>query len=603
MRRILVLLFLLSFNEAINAASFTAVSSGDWSDSNTWDQGSVPTATDDVFIKGDAIVTLDVSNAVCANINLGSNSNPNKGNGTILFNSGSVLTSSGIITFGDGGKNGYLDMTSGGTLYTNQWSGKKGSLTPGLGKVVFTGTLTLQNSSSFSSFQDLEIRGDVTLSKDITVNGDLTLTSGELDPEKKGIELKGDWINAGGSFDEGSHTNEVVTFNGSALQMIDGGETFNKVVINNTAGVGLSSGSTTIDNLMTFTDGILDVGTENLIFDYSATASGMSNVSHISTSSTGEVRRLWNASSSSTFEFPLGDGVNYSPFGITVNSASNYFPGAYVKAQLVNSKEPNHTEDDYISKYWVLSANNILNANYDWQATYSNSDVNNSESDVYGYQWDGVSWTEFNAVDASNNQLSGSGASSAISSNSSFTGKGGLVTLPVELISFEAVIKGNTTVIEWVTGSEINNEKFIVEKSVDGQVFTTIEEIRGAGNSVEKIEYSSIDHQLSLGATYYRIRQIDFDGTESVSNVQQVIYRKGKSFSVYPNPVAKGGQLNVKGEGIISVRIFDVQGQLIETFYQDYGKSMLQTPALKSGSYIATIHNEAGSHTVKVIVR
>jgi len=89
----------------------------------------------------------------------------------------------------------------------------------------------------------------------------------------------------------------------------------------------------------------------------------------------------------------------------------------------------------------------------------------------------------------------------------------GLFPLPVTLTNFDATCTGNETVISWSTASEINNDYFIVQKSYDAVTFFDIATVQGAGNSNTSNFYSIKDAQPSNGVAYYRLKQVDFDGT------------------------------------------------------------------------------------------
>ena len=97
------------------------------------------------------------------------------------------------------------------------------------------------------------------------------------------------------------------------------------------------------------------------------------------------------------------------------------------------------------------------------------------------------------------------------------------VALPIELLSFEVEIQNDIAKIDWVTSSEINNDYLEVQVSENGIDFLTFEIIPGAGNSINVIYYST---NFSVGkGNYYRLKQTDFDGTTSFSNI---LYREPK---------------------------------------------------------------------------
>ena len=96
----------------------------------------------------------------------------------------------------------------------------------------------------------------------------------------------------------------------------------------------------------------------------------------------------------------------------------------------------------------------------------------------------------------------------------------GAIPLPVELLYFEGTAVDNDYAsLVWVTASERNNYYFSVLKSVNGKDWREFDRIDGAGNSQQEISYSTNDYNLVTGTTYYRLRQVDFDGKENYSNI------------------------------------------------------------------------------------
>ncbi|MDA3911633.1 MAG: hypothetical protein PF448_09775 [Bacteroidales bacterium] len=89
--------------------------------------------------------------------------------------------------------------------------------------------------------------------------------------------------------------------------------------------------------------------------------------------------------------------------------------------------------------------------------------------------------------------------------------------LPVELVDFSAFTLQNKVILNWVTASEKNNEKFILQRSSNGVDFENIAEIKGHGDSYETIQYQYTDEKPLQGISYYRLKQVDFDGTLSLT--------------------------------------------------------------------------------------
>ena len=110
------------------------------------------------------------------------------------------------------------------------------------------------------------------------------------------------------------------------------------------------------------------------------------------------------------------------------------------------------------------------------------------------------------------------------------------VPTPVSLDAFDAVLSDEQTVnLAWETASEQNNDYFVVEHSVNGQHYEDIGMLEGAGTSLTPKEYAFVHEKVGNGSHYYRLRQVDYDGRMSFSEVKVVeIGGKGGAWTVYP---------------------------------------------------------------------
>jgi hypothetical protein len=109
------------------------------------------------------------------------------------------------------------------------------------------------------------------------------------------------------------------------------------------------------------------------------------------------------------------------------------------------------------------------------------------------------------------------------------------VILPIELSEFNALKNEYTTDLKWTTMSEKGNKAFEVQRSMDGTEFVKIGEVQGSNNSREKKNYSFTDKEPLNGGNYYRLKQIDHDGTFTYSEIKFIAYDKLTSW-FYPNP-------------------------------------------------------------------
>lgn len=575
--------------------TYTSTTSGVWSSSTTWGGSGTPSAGDTVIIKNGSTVTVDISSAQCGEVYLGSNTNPNKGDGTISFNSGSQLTSTGTVNFGDGGNSGYVNMTSGGTFITNVWNGKKGGLTSGTGTIRYTGIFTLAASAAFDQFYNLEITGTVTMSTGIQIDNSLTLTSGSFDVGGKDITMLGNWINNGGDFVEGTG-NELVVFQGTSSQDING-ETFNRVEIDNSNGITLS-GDVTLNDRITFTNGDVILGASNLIFENTATAADQSDASHVVTNSTGELRMKWTNFTGKSFAFPVGDGTNYTPFSLTMNNSAPAGANPYISVSVTDGAEPNHSEIDYLTRYWNVSASDLTVLNYNWSANYIQADVVGVESSIWAAKYNGT-WIEFNQADSVNNVISGNNGSEF----SSFTGKTSLVTLPVELVRFEGEMEDGVVQLNWETSSEINNDYFVIEKSQDGVSFTEVDRVDGMGNSIVSNQYFFTEFSDDEMA-FYRLRQVDFDGSYEYSNIIKIgELNELDDLVVFPNPLIKGQFMTIYLKQASEVRLLDSNGSIVSQKSVSVSNNVsFSTSNLVPGNYIAQVISESEIQFSKFLV-
>ncbi len=166
--------------------------------------------------------------------------------------------------------------------------------------------------------------------------------------------------------------------------------------------------------------------------------------------------------------------------------------------------------------------------------------------------------------------------------------------LPVELSYFEAKANASTVDLYWQTLSEENNEKFVIERSQDGQSFESIGEVRGAGNASQKLNYSFEDKEPLSGTSYYRLKQLDFDGQFDYSEVKSVKFKRGKEVVIYPNPTKIGNDVritipNMNDEEFISATLFDITGKQIRSLNPDGSTIDLNTSELIKGTYLFEI--------------
>lgn len=153
--------------------------------------------------------------------------------------------------------------------------------------------------------------------------------------------------------------------------------------------------------------------------------------------------------------------------------------------------------------------------------------------------------------------------------------------LPIELISFKGKADKNVNILQWTTATEINNDFFTLEKSIDGVNFVPLTTIDGAGNSTDQLNYQFTDNSPFRGVTYYRLKQTDFDGTVGISIIEPVTneFVETTLDNVRPNPTTDGINFDfyTTTSGILKIEVYDYTGKLVinESRFVEEGKSTL----------------------------
>lgn len=184
------------------------------------------------------------------------------------------------------------------------------------------------------------------------------------------------------------------------------------------------------------------------------------------------------------------------------------------------------------------------------------------------------------------------------------------VVLPVNLAAFEVTAAGNDGQLEWRTASEQNNDRFVVERALNGNDFVAIGTVKGSGTTTQARRYSFIDRGVAAKTTkpvYYRLRQVDADGTATNSPVRVLTFSSSglaAGLKLYPNPAADQTtlDLSVLAEGDYQVTIVDLTGRIMHTAMYAGGKShLLNTQLLAKGTYIVLVRGQAGKFTQTLI--
>jgi len=180
-------------------------------------------------------------------------------------------------------------------------------------------------------------------------------------------------------------------------------------------------------------------------------------------------------------------------------------------------------------------------------------------------------------------------------------------TLSVQLTSFNGECNKSQQKLSWSTASEINNDYFTIEGSLDGIEFYTLDRITGAGNKNTQTNYNWTDYTISnLTSRYYRLKQNDFDGIYTYSPIIFNNCKKTKGdILIYPNPFSK--ELNIvlsqesNSEETV-ILIYDHLGRLVyEKLKKNTQNINIKIPdQLPNGIYTLKINTDFSSYSKKL---
>ena len=440
------------------------------------------------------------------------------------------------------------------------------------------------------------------------------------------LELAGNFVqnaapNNFGIFD--MNDNSTLELNSTSVQQVlppdDGGGTdffdYQNIVFNNTFGTQpqlITGGEITVHSNVDFIDGILVTNLDSImIIDNDAGVTNANDTSHTN----GPVRKVGD----DAFTFPVGNGTQYRLCGISAPSAtSDIFTATYIDTdpdplydRLLKEPSIDHVSQE---EYWIIDQDNgssSVRVTLSWD---TNSGGVTELSELLVVHWDDTEWIDEGNIITTGDTVTGTVQSANfISSFSPFTLASTTNTnnpLPIELLEFKVSKKSEEeALIEWTTATEINNDFFEVERSTDAANFEVIGTVDGAGNSTTTLNYELIDENPAEGWNYYRLKQTDFNGTFSYSEIEQVYFDGAPSnIDVWPNPVVNQ-RFNVEVENFdpenMTLGLRDMTGRpvAVSSLMTENGFRVQIKNNVASGYYLLYINSPDHQEVRKIAVQ
>lgn len=439
--------------------------------------------------------------------------------------------------------------------------------------IMAAGSGTKSISPKGQQFNNLTINagGTYNLASAITINNNLTILAGTLNTTtyNYAVNIGGNWLNS--SLFIGN--NSLITFNGANEQSISGAGTqnFGKLTLQNSCNTGIVlHNPVNITQNLNLVDGLIFTDALNLL---TLTDNATSNIGNDTSFVNGPMKKVGN----DAFIFPVGNDSVWAPLGISAPAlTTDAFTATYFLGPNSNSARPCANCGDginYVSivEYWDIDRTNGVSVPnvtmyFKNMARSAITDIN----DVVFAHWNGVQWEA-----KGSNTAVADGVNSCHIIGTGFTGyspvapasKANVNPLPVELISFIAKAAGNSVNLYWTTASEWLNDYFTVERATNVGNFEQIDKIAGAGYSSSLINYSVTDKVNAPGIYYYRLKQTDYNGQFTYSNIVAVNINSAFNVDInlYPNP-AQNNQVFVNitnAKGVAHVQVVDALGRLV----------------------------------------
>lgn len=425
------------------------------------------------------------------------------------------------------------------------------------------------------------------------------------------ITGNGNWTNNGTA---NCITGSWVRFAGNSAQLIQGSTStaFSNVQVNNSgAGVQLGINIGVLTSLL-MSQGDFDLKDYDVDLSTTGILSNEASARRVKATNGGGADGMGTGTIFATRNNPSGDvaglGLDITPSGALGNTV-------LIRGHEQQAGSGSFAGNWSVFRYYEIQPTSYNNTDFDfsyypvWELN-GHIDGNLIAFQQVQYSWGGVPgpvyWTPLTTVNASPSASATSIPN--ILNNIRVTLGSDDIMLPVQLLSFSGNCNSNSVLLSWKTASEINNDFFELEKSANGEIFYSITSIAGAGNSNQIVSYCYTDFEDFGSASYYRLRQVDFDGKISFSpNIYVSCESEGNihAYSIDNNSI------NVSffnlDDDIYEITIYDRVGKEIVSSKVSVNQSIqletLQLESIASGLYFINVVSNKKTYSENFLIQ
>jgi hypothetical protein len=304
---------------------------------------------------------------------------------------------------------------------------------------------------------------------------------------------------------------------------------------------------------------------------------------YVRTNGSGRLRR--SVANAASFIFHVGNSA-YNPVTLTNHTgAADEFRVRVLDEVYANGYSGAAVSEKRVRRTWDIAKTNAnagsgIDFIFNWNSDEVSAPLATTALFHYGTGWQ----KQTGSTSFTSNSLTYTGYAGSFSPFA--IGDAGVV-LPVTWISFEGRVQEPAIVLEWRTAIEEQAGHYQVQHSSDAQQWLTLGNVQAYGNSRMENRYSYIHTEPSAGINYYRLKQVDINGTSSFSKTITVDYRtKGPEILyVYPNPVV-GSSLNIILQKAGLVQLIHSSGKVIFAKQMQVGLNVVSIPTVIKGVYL-----------------